>query len=255
MQNRYFCDIGDFGKYGMLRELIKSGIKLGINWYLFPDETHNGDGKHTQFLHNDRYGLSLCDLELYTFLQQSWNDIERGASRTVSKIEESKILGETQYFSKEISFPFHTDCKVRLSRRKAWHNESMEMLKSAQIVFYDPDNGLEVDSVGITSKKGGKYVQYEELKNQYKAGQSIIVYYHGPLWFKQGEIVPFVQKISNKIKEYIGNDSTVKCLKWETTSKRFYFWIMRPEHRAKLLGSFSVLSSGEWGKHFKEINV
>ena len=42
MQDRYAGDIGDFVKLGLLRAL-SSGCKLGIAWYRFPDEDHNGD--------------------------------------------------------------------------------------------------------------------------------------------------------------------------------------------------------------------
>jgi hypothetical protein len=69
LQNRYLCDIGDFGKYGMLREVLKNNLILGFNWYLQPDETHNNDGKHKNNLINDRYNVGACDIELYTFLQ------------------------------------------------------------------------------------------------------------------------------------------------------------------------------------------
>lgn len=44
MQNRYAGDIGDFGKFGLLRALRGSGLSIGVNWYLVPDETRIGDG-------------------------------------------------------------------------------------------------------------------------------------------------------------------------------------------------------------------
>ena len=33
-------------KYGLLRPLA-DGQHLGVAWYLFPDEDHNDDGRHT----------------------------------------------------------------------------------------------------------------------------------------------------------------------------------------------------------------
>ena len=42
MQNRYVGDIGDFGKYGLLRahfgRKYQIPLRLGVVWYLFPDE-------------------------------------------------------------------------------------------------------------------------------------------------------------------------------------------------------------------------
>ena len=47
MQNRYVGDVGDFGKYALLRRIGKAGLSLGVNWYLTPDESHNSNGKYT----------------------------------------------------------------------------------------------------------------------------------------------------------------------------------------------------------------
>ena len=38
MKNQYVGDIGDYGKYGLLRFLAEKGIRIGVNWYL----TENG---------------------------------------------------------------------------------------------------------------------------------------------------------------------------------------------------------------------
>ena len=63
MQNRYFGDVGDFGKYGLLRKINNKGLKLGVNWYLVKDEGHNDDGKHITYLQKSDY--ALCDLKLF----------------------------------------------------------------------------------------------------------------------------------------------------------------------------------------------
>ena len=49
MKNQYVGDIGDFGKYSMLRAFINAGIKVGVNWYLTEDDGSN-DGKFTDYL-------------------------------------------------------------------------------------------------------------------------------------------------------------------------------------------------------------
>ena len=33
MQDRYAGDIGDFGKFGLLKALLSEGFSLGVNWY------------------------------------------------------------------------------------------------------------------------------------------------------------------------------------------------------------------------------
>jgi hypothetical protein len=49
MQNRYIGDIGDYLKIGILRAL-SAGYRLGIAWWLYPDEHHNTDGRHIGYL-------------------------------------------------------------------------------------------------------------------------------------------------------------------------------------------------------------
>ena len=68
MQNRYSGDIGDFSKLGLLRALLPSGLTIGINWYLVPDETHNSDGRHVKYLEKDTF--MYCDRELWKELGQ-----------------------------------------------------------------------------------------------------------------------------------------------------------------------------------------
>ena len=61
MKNQYFGDVGDYGKYGMLRFLADNGIKIAVNWYLTPDDGSN-DGKHITYLEdekNRRYDFKL----------------------------------------------------------------------------------------------------------------------------------------------------------------------------------------------------
>lgn len=53
MQNRYTGDIGDYGKLGLLRVLRASGLTIGVNWYLRPDEGHNDDGRHMGYLKDE----------------------------------------------------------------------------------------------------------------------------------------------------------------------------------------------------------
>ena len=49
MQNRYVGDIGDYLKFGILRAL-SPGHRLGVAWWLHPDEDHNRNGRHIGYL-------------------------------------------------------------------------------------------------------------------------------------------------------------------------------------------------------------
>ena len=69
MKNQYFGDIGDYGKYGLLRFLAKSGIKIAVNWYLTENDK-TGDGKFADYLKNENESrYSKYDPNLYSILQ------------------------------------------------------------------------------------------------------------------------------------------------------------------------------------------
>lgn len=97
MQNRYTGDIGDFGKLGILRQLNQAGLSVGVNWYLTPDETHNGDGRHIEYL--QKRDFSNCDETLWCALKQ----IVNSGLRQVSALESSGLL-QARYYSKPLDF-------------------------------------------------------------------------------------------------------------------------------------------------------
>src|SRR4051794_23930652 len=90
MQDRYVGDVGDFGKYGLLRSLA-SNHSLGVVWYLTPDEDHTNDGKHTSYLHPTRKNLTDyrdCDPDLYDAL----SGIIHAEQRCVKGVRERGVL-------------------------------------------------------------------------------------------------------------------------------------------------------------------
>ena len=86
MQNRYTGDIGDFGKLGLLRALQASSLTVGVNWYLVPDENHNSDGRHVQYL---EYAEN-CQLDEPLWLEL--RHIVKSGQREVSALENDNSL-------------------------------------------------------------------------------------------------------------------------------------------------------------------
>ena len=51
MKNQYFGDVGDYGKYGLLKFLGERDVKIAVNWYLTKDdENKSGDGGFIDYL-------------------------------------------------------------------------------------------------------------------------------------------------------------------------------------------------------------
>lgn len=134
MQNRYTGDIGDFAKYGILRAITDTS-SLGVAWYRYPDEGHNKDGKHTDYLNAPARWRHL-DPQLFDAL----GDLVRSGARSLRNIEESGILpGAT--FSRRL-LDFDGSPAQRRAKRSEWFRQTREELNMSGVVFADPDNGL-----------------------------------------------------------------------------------------------------------------
>lgn len=96
MQDRYTGDIGDFGKLGLLRRLSER-LSIGVSWYLVPDESHNGDGQHIDYLTKNSF--RACGPTLFDTLAQ----IVGSDQRKVTALENPTILSSV-YYSEVLDF-------------------------------------------------------------------------------------------------------------------------------------------------------
>lgn len=174
MQNRYTGDIGDYVKYALLRALIK-GHRLGVAWYLFPNESHNADGKHIKYLQQPRYWRSR-DPELFDILKL----IVTEKRRKVSEVEASDILGSAS-FSSEVLEHLTRELKHHQQRctwRLDWFNRVQDILRDCDVIFADPDNGLREDRVfNPGTKEHWKGLPLREAK-ALAEGRTAIIYHH-----------------------------------------------------------------------------
>ena len=121
MQNRFTGDIGDFGKLGLLRALQTTGLSIGVNWYLAPDESHNNDGRFVQYLEDEAF--RECDPALWSGLKQ----IVSSGRRTVSALEDAHLL-DAVFFSDVLSSSGTR--AERTTMRKEWHQRGVLPHKS-----------------------------------------------------------------------------------------------------------------------------
>ena len=167
MQNQYFGDEGDFGKYFLLRSIQEnSKLHLGINWYMNHEKKKNNDGKFIEYLKPSSRRAQMfksIDLDLYHSLQTIV--ITRGV-RDINEVRETKILRDFAEYQKPVP---------EKAGRDAWFAESIELFKKqSELLFLDPDNQVEV-------KRGSyspKHVRGEEIKEYWKENFSLIIYNH-----------------------------------------------------------------------------
>lgn len=240
MQNRYTGDIGDFSKLGILRFLQAAGLSIGLNWYLVPDENHNGDGRHVQYLQNDFY--RALDEVLWLELK----DIIESGQRAVSSLEKEKILKAT-YFSEVLDIA-EKPRSERTTIRDAWHRKAVNALSGCDLICVDPDNGIIVPSAKGTARES-KFVTPEELRDYYSQGSSIMYYQHKarrPDSFYLSQHRQIVDKISDGKASGLG-------LKFIKTSLRYYFFIIQPIHQEIVSGTIQRMMVSGWNSCFEKL--
>ena len=252
MQNRYVGDIGDFGKYGLLRHMTGMGetsppgdpLRLGVVWYLFPDELPKepgkGDGKFIDYLRNPKprdSKLRDCDSYLYNELLKI---VIQEKDRRVLRVQGSGILSpDTLYYDQCLSYEPGESGDTRKLRRAEWLNSALEATKEADLVFVDPDNGIAIpdngganQADGITkvdpySKKGPKYVFMEDLNRFYCNGKSLVIYQH---LTRQGKAPEQIARLSEKLQQSLKLPCLPLALWYHRGTARAYFIVAQKQH-------------------------
>lgn len=169
MQNRYAGDIGDYVKLALLRS-IGYRRKTGVCWYLYPDESHNTDGRHVAYLAAPETWRHL-DSELFDQLADT---VTR--SRNVRSLEWSLPAG-TVFHSQPISTSVPS-AKARCEARTTWFDAALRRMTSCDLVFADPDNGIVNDDPARRNKaKFGKQIPLSEV-HALSSGRTAIIYHH-----------------------------------------------------------------------------
>jgi hypothetical protein len=71
-----------------------------------------------------------------------------------------------------------TQAQQRIAHRKTWLARAPEATRNADLLFADPDNGLEVVSTAAHHNDGAKYAFYSDLLPFWERRQSLAIYQH-----------------------------------------------------------------------------
>lgn len=231
MQDRYAGDIGDFGKFALLKALSAAGFKIGVNWYRTCPQNFEkqNDGKY----HIPQKVFS-CDQKLAETL--STISHLPVAQRTVRKLQSTKLV-DAVWFSEEVPFK---------EERLAWHQRAVSVLSICDIVFLDPDNGLLVKSVGKGSAKSVKYVFPEEIADYIARGISVVFYNHRQ---RKAENIYF-DDIREKLytQSQLRNCSFSKITFPKYSVRDYILLAERLDHQQMINTALSNLLSGPFGR-------
>ena len=116
------------------------------------------------------------------FVRQLIEDLKKiidDDDRCVARIHQNNILPSCKVFYEEkLSFEgmkaIGPQAKSdRIYHRAKWVDSAHKKTNGLDIVFIDPDNGLQVKSVKKHHKKGPKYAFFDELKEYVKRKQTL----------------------------------------------------------------------------------
>lgn len=168
MQNRYAGDIGDYIKIALLRALSVNN-RLGIAWFLYPDEVHNADGRHTAYLASPAVWRHL-DPVLFDLLAEN---VCR--KRSVHTLQQA--FSHETYFANE-PVPTGLPASERDVARRHWLEKCVQQLSQCNLVFVDPDNGLVGDEEWRRrAPTFGKQLSLSEAR-ALSAGRCAVIYHH-----------------------------------------------------------------------------
>ena len=228
MQDRYVGDIGDYLKLGILRGL-SPGHRLGVAWWLYPDESHNRDGRHIDYLQRPhqwrRFDPGLFDAlaETVTFNR-----------RDVGALAGANLLPDALLASELIL----TDVPAsrRRQARLEWFTRTLNAIADTDLVFVDPDNGSEPSGFNYGSPKAGKSVLLSELQELARPGRCLIVYHHHTR--RVGGHHAEIEYWADRLRAC--GFATVDALRAKSVSPRAYFLLNAPpdvRQRAKQIAS------------------
>ena len=258
MQDRYTGDVGDFGKYGQLCGLGGGGeqLKLGVVWYrpnseLIASETVP-DGKFIAYLCPNQEDVGkrqkreyrCCDPTLYDALRKI---VKRG-DRRIEAVEKSGLLGpDTVFYGADVPGPVQgARGEARIADRQHWVKDALHTTEGCDVVFLDPDNGLEPKTVPITRKMAPKYAYLEEVRKWAKHGRSAVIYHHlGRHRPHDKQIDDWLERLRN---EFSSHD--IFALRFHRGTSRAFFVLAAKRHTPILRERADELLASPWREHF-----
>ena len=169
-----------------MRALTGPGhLRIGVCWMLTQPDGRT-DGRFLTFLrHAQRY--RHYDPELFDGLR---GIVELAGDRRVVRIERSGLLGAARFQSRIL---VDSD-----AQRRDYFTECTDLFAGCDLVFFDPDNGMEVSSVRRGRKNCCKYLYWDEARSCFMSGSSLLIYQHFPRENRADFIVRRARELQSK---------------------------------------------------------
>lgn len=228
VKHQYVGDINDYRKYALLRTLSASGAnRIGVCWMLTPSDGRSDGGKLAYLAQPERF--RHFDPDLFDILAHAAAEPDR---RRLQTIEDSRAIAGASYHNETLPDD--------VSGRAAFMQRCASEFRDAELVFFDPDNGLEV-SLTKGRKNSSKYLYLDEVASFYEAGKSLLVYQH----FPRIERKAFVASCAGRLWS-VASDAAI----WAFTTKHVVFFLLIHPKGRELLSIAATEASARWDEEF-----
>jgi hypothetical protein len=111
------------------------------------------------------------------------------------------------------------------------------------LIFFDPDNGIEVKSVPKGRKRSSKYIYWDEIVQAFDTGKSLLIYQHFP--YVKRDI--FIVGKSDEIKSRTGINRVYSF----RTANVVFFLLPSSVERAAFFESQGAIIQEVWGNRIR----
>jgi hypothetical protein len=212
MKNQYFGDINDYLKYGLLRCFGDAGLRIGVCWMLTPDDTRS-DGRKISYLSDPELWRGF-DPNLFDSLAEA----VRKGTRNVRHFQSSELLPNASF--QDVLVPDHQPSRQR------WLTTSLRKLGNVDVLFFDPDNGIEITSIPGGRKGSSKYLYWDEIQLAWSRGASLLIFQH----FARERRDRHVSRLASQLSEYAPGSNVVPLI----TSNVVYLLAFQQRHATEV---------------------
>ena len=183
------------------------------------------------------------------FLKQPkvWSAYDPALFDALAKTPATPHLSDLQRIEADEIVPgatfFNEATPDKSPERQAFHARCMATFVDSDLVFFDPDNGLDVKSVPKGRKRSSKYVYESEIGDHYRSGRSALIYQHFPRHVTREACIA---NAANRLAARLPGVSI-----WSIVTAHVVFLLaVRPEHDARAAAVVETLSARGWFPHF-----
>jgi len=232
MKNQYVGDINDYRKYGLIRALCNGDaerLRVGIFWMLTGDDERN-DGSLLNYL-AEPVIWQQHDPILFGKLQDI---VHTHKKRNVEIIAQLEIIPNAKFCSALIP--------DNVALREQIFADCINDFSEQHLIFFDPDNGIEIKSKPAGRKDSNKFLYLREVADAFRREHNVLIYQHFPRIARDR----YIAERAERLRQHTG----CKVIFSFSTSFVCFFLLAQPD-RVDYFGRRIETVQKNWGHQFE----